>query len=458
MTDAIEHPKTLRQRDLVLFTVSAILLPDILTSSASAGVSSIAWWLLLGLLFFFPMGLISAELGCSYPEQGGIYTWIRNAFGGRWASRVTYCYWVNMALWLPSMFILFAGVANRLFDLEASLTIQIGIAIAITWLTVAANVVALKIGKWIPNIGAISKFLLFGALIAGTWRFLSSHEVANAMTVETLTPSWGDGLQFIPAIIYGMLGFELASAGSAEMRNPRRDVPRAILWSGMIVLLLSVLGTFAVLATIPVAGINIVEGVIDVLALAFAGSAAGDALVLFLGVCFLFGIYSSCAAWSMGANRAAAEAAMEKELPAWFGIELPGNGSPVGAAALTGTVSTLALLSYGFMSGSNEDLFWSLFAFSSVLFMLPYLGMVLAFLRMRSVDGEHPRPFRVPGGRPGAWMSAMLCGSILIIAIALFMVTPGEGPQWAVIIGVVAALLLGELLVRTAEQSAGSSV
>ncbi|WP_439101416.1 APC family permease [Congregibacter sp.] len=458
MTEVIEHPKTLRQRDLVLFTVSAILLPDILTSSASAGVSSIAWWLILGVAFFLPMGLISAELGCSYPEQGGIYTWIRNAFGSRWASRITYCYWVNMALWLPSMFILFAGVANRLFGLEASLTTQISIAIAITWLTVAANVVALKIGKWIPNMGAIAKFLLFGALIAGTWRFLSSREIVNSMSVAELTPSWGDGLQFIPAIIYGMLGFELASAGAAEMRNPQHDVPRAILWSGIIVLALSVLGTFAVLATTPVTDINIVEGVIDVLEVAFAGSAAADTLVLFLGCCFLFGIYSSCAAWSMGANRAAAEAAIEKELPAWFGIELPGNGSPLGAAALTGTVSTLALLSYGFMSGSNEDLFWSLFAFSSVLFMLPYVGMVLAFLRMRGVDGSHPRPFRVPGGPPGAWVSAMLCGSILLMAITLFMVTPGEGPQWPVIIGVVAALFFGEILVRAAEHSARSPV
>ncbi|MFT7320560.1 APC family permease [Congregibacter sp.] len=453
MTDHIEHPKTLRQRDLLLFTVSAILLPDILTSSASAGASSIAWWLILGLIFFLPMGLISAELGCSYPEQGGIYTWVRNAFGGRWASRITFCYWVNMALWLPAMFILFAGVFNSLFEFEASFTLQISLAIGITWLTVAANVVALRFGKWIPNIGAIVKFLLFFGVIAGAWRYVSMNEMANPLTLQSMTPSWGDGLQFIPAIIYGMLGFELVSAGSAEMRNPERDVPRAILWSGLIILALSVLGTLAVLAAIPAEEINLVEGLIDTLRVSFAGMSGASTLVLLLGLCFLFGIFSSCAAWSMGANRAAAEAALEGELPSWFGVEMASNGSPLGAAVLTGLVSTLALLGYGFMSGDNEDLFWSLFGFSSVLFMLPYVGMVLAFLRMRSIDGDRARPFRVPGGAPGALFCALLCAFILLVAIALFMVTPDDGPQWKVIIGVVLALALGEAVIRVAERA-----
>lgn len=453
VTEHIEHPKTLRQRDLLLFTVTAILLPDILTSSASAGASSIAWWLILGLVFFLPMGLISAELGCSYPEQGGIYTWVRNAFGGRWASRLTFCYWVNMALWLPAMFILFAGVFNRLFAAEASFTLQIALAIGVTWLTVAANIVALRFGKWIPNLGAVAKFLLFFGVIAGAWRYVSMNEMANPITLESMTPSWGEGLQFIPAIVYGMLGFELVSAGSAEMRNPERDVPRAILWSGVIILVLSVLGTLAVLAAIPAAEINLVEALIDTLRLSFAGMAGADTLVLLLGFCFLFSIFSSCAAWSMGANRAAAEAALEGELPAWFGVELPSNGSPFGAALLTGLVGTLALLGYGFMSGDNEDLFWSLFAFSSVLFMLPYVGMVLAFLRMRSIDSDRPRPFRVPGGAPGALICALLCALILLTAVTLFMATPEDGPQWEVIIGVVLALALGELVIRAAEGS-----
>ena len=71
------HIRSLGARDITLFTVSAILLLDTLAASASIGVSSIFWWILLGIIFFIPYGLISAEMGTSYPEQGGIYAWVR---------------------------------------------------------------------------------------------------------------------------------------------------------------------------------------------------------------------------------------------------------------------------------------------------------------------------------------------------------------------------------------------
>ncbi len=63
-----------------------------------------------------------------------------------------------------------------------------------------------------------------------------------------------------------------------------------------------------------------------------------------------------------------------------------------------GIACTITLLLYGFMSGSNEDLFWSLFAFSAVIFLLPYQGMLLAFVKMRIVDGDQPRPYKIPDG------------------------------------------------------------
>lgn len=81
MSENIKHIKSLGQRDMVLFTVSAILLLDTLAASASIGASSIFWWVFLGFIFFIPFALICAEMGCAYPEQGGIYTWVKKTFG-----------------------------------------------------------------------------------------------------------------------------------------------------------------------------------------------------------------------------------------------------------------------------------------------------------------------------------------------------------------------------------------
>lgn len=451
MSAPTEHPKTLRQRDMVLFTVSAILLPDTLASAASIGPSSISWWVLLSLLFLTPFALISAELGCSYPEQGGVYAWVRDAFGRRWGSRLTWCYWINTAVWLPAICTLFAGVLKQLFFPEAGLGMQIAIAIAICLMISGVSCMALDLGKWVPNIGAIAKFLFFGALILGAWLFTRSNPMANPLNLQSIAPRLGDSLEYIPAIVYGMLGFELISAGSDEMRDPARDVPRAVLYSGLLVALLYTIGTVAILAAIPNEHINLVEGLIDALRLFFAGPLQ-TLVVTVLGAALLFAIFASGATWAIGVNRAAAQAAQDGELPKVFGIEGKSTGAPVGAAVLMGLTSASMIFVYGFLAGSNEDLFWSLFAFSGVIFFLPYIGMVLAFMRLRRRDPDHPRPFRVPGGTGFATLCGAICFSTLSLSAFLFMYTPGEGPQWPVIIGVVAMLGLGELIVRSSEK------
>ena len=127
------------------------------------------------------------------------------------------------------------------------------------------NVITLDVGKWIPNLGAILKVIIFLAIIIGAYAYVQDHGMANPLTLETLKPDWGNSMQYIPAIIYGMLGFELVSAGSEEMRDPARDVPRSIFISGAIIIVLYLLGTMAVLAAIPAGDINLVEGLIDTL-------------------------------------------------------------------------------------------------------------------------------------------------------------------------------------------------
>ena len=451
MTDQVQHKKTLRQRDMVLFTVSAILLLDTLTAAASVGAPSIFWWLFLGLIFFVPFALICAEMGCAYPEQGGIYAWIRDGFGGRWASRATWCYWVNTAVWIPAIFILFAGVFKQMFFPELSLGWQIGIGVGLTWLAVLVNVVTLDVGKWIPNLGAIVKVIIFLAIIIGAFSHVQDYGMANPLTFETLKPDWGSSLQYIPAIIYGMLGFELVSAGSDEMRDPARDVPRAIFISGAIIIVLYLLGTMAVLAAIPAGDINLVEGLIDTLKLFFGGSAAGNLFVLALGIGALYTFFSNGVTWALGCNRAAAEAALEGELPRIFALESKTMGTPIGAAVLMGVVSTIVLILYGFMSGSNEDLFWSLFAFSAVIFLLPYEAMLLTFVKMRIVDADHPRPYKVPGGLGAARAAAWTCFAVLAVSIVLFMYTPGEGVELPVLAGVIITLIIGEFVIRSSE-------
>ena len=96
--------RVLGRADLVLFTVCAILTIDTLATSAAMGVAWFSWWLITMTVFFIPYGFITAELGAAWPGEGGVYIWVREAFGPKWGSTAAWLYWINNAYWLPSLF------------------------------------------------------------------------------------------------------------------------------------------------------------------------------------------------------------------------------------------------------------------------------------------------------------------------------------------------------------------
>ena len=448
-----QHQRTFGVRDMTLFTVSAIVLLDTLAASASIGVSSITWWCLLGVLFFIPYGMIISELGTTYPQQGGIYAWVCDAFGPRWGTRVTWLYWLNTTIWNASIFVLFAGVFAQMFFPDLSLGAKLAIAIGVNWLVVLVTTFSLSIGKWVPNVGATIKMIAFAALITAGIAFglRGDTRFANDFSLWAFVPEWGASTQYISTIIYGMLGFELMSSASAEMKDPVRDVPRAILLSGVIIFLAYVLGTFAILAAIPVGDIDLVEGLVDTLRHLFGTSALGVAAASLLGVMVMLTFLSNGVTWAIGCCRASTEAAIDGELPRFLAKEHPTYGTPVGSAIAMGVVTTLVLVAYGLLASSNEDLFWSLFAASAVLFILPYVGVVAAFRYARRHDPDRPRPFRVPGGTVVANLITVVCISLLLMTALLFMYVPGTGFDWPVVIGAVVSILFGEAMIVLAE-------
>ncbi|WP_322791733.1 APC family permease [Bellilinea sp.] len=444
--------KAFRGIDMTLFTVAAILVIDTLAPSAAIGPSSISWWIITLVLFFIPYGLITAELGTTYPEQGGLYVWVRNAFGERWAARTTWLYWINVALWMPSVYVLFAGMFAQLFIPDLSLWGQILIGILMTWVTVVIGIIALDIGKWVPNIGALMKALIMLVIGVGAFVYAARHGVANDLSFRNILPSWDAGLYFLPVIVYNFMGFELMSGAGEEMQNPQRDIPRAIITAGLLIAFFYLMGTIGMLMALPAEQLGLVTGIIDTLRILFGESGLGGVIVTILGIGALYTFLTNMVTWTMGANRTAAEAANEGELPAFFGQLHPVNKTPVGAYVLTGIVSSAVLVIYGLMAATAEELFWSLFAFSSIVFLMPYLAMFPAFLKLRRVDADRPRPYRVPGNHLTAILMTIVCVLFILQAIVFFIWVPGEPVDWGyaipVLVGVAITLIIGEFLIK----------
>lgn len=438
--------------DLTLFSVCAVLVIDTLTASASIGPSSITWWLVTFILFVVPYGMISSELGTAWPGEGGIYDWVKRAYGDRWAVRTTWFYWINVALWMPAVYIMFAGMFSRLFAPNLSLWAQIGIGIGLTWITVWFCNISVDVGKLIPNLGAVAKVVIILVLGGGGFYLANSQGMANEITLSSMIPSLDSGLAFLPAIVFNLMGFELVACMGDEIRNPKRDTPRSIFAAAGTVTFLYILGTIGILMALPVEDIGLVGGIVDTLKVVFGESSS---LVWIIGTLALFTFVTNMVTWCMGANRAAAEAATDGELPALF-AKINSNGAPVGANIITGMVSSVVMVCYGFFAAGNDELFWTLFAFSSVIFLFPYLFMFPAFLRLRRTEPDAHRPFRVPGGKGVALWCTIVPSLFVIQAVILFIFPdlPLGKVDWSyslpVLLGIALTVGVGEVIVNRA--------
>lgn len=263
-------------------------------------------------------------------------------------------------------------------------------------------------------------------------------------------------MYFLPVIVYNFMGFELMSGAGDEIKNPGKDIPRAIITAGILITVFYLLGTVGMLMALPVEELGLVSGVIDTLRVLIGSEGAAGVVVTLLGIGALYSFLANMVTWTMGANKTAAEAADDGELPAIFGKLHPVNKTPVSAFVITGVVSTAVIIIYGFMAGNAEDLFWTLFAFSSMVFLMPYLVMFPAFLKLRKADPDRERPYRVPGGNITATIMVVLCMIFIIQALVFFVWVPGQPMDWAfaapVLIGVVLTLIVGEVLLKVAEK------
>ncbi len=436
---------------LALFSLCAVIVLDTLTASASIGVSAVGWWLLTFVIFVIPYGLITSELSTTYPGDGGIYDWVKQAFGYKWAVRTTWFYWINVGLWMPAVYIMFAGMFAELFMPDLSIFWQICICILLTWLTVWLCNISVDVGVWITSVGAVLKVIVILVLGFGGFFYAVKHGVANEFSFSAMLPSLDTGAAFLPALIFNLMGFELAATMTKEMKDVK-DMPKAIFLAAGITAFLYLFGTIGILMALPVENIGLVAGITDTLKTLFGDSAFGQFMVFAIGIMVLLSFIGNMVTWTMGASRAAAEAASEGELPAVVGQMSEKYNTPVGANNITGMVSTVVILAYAVFAQNSDQLFWSVFAFSSCIFLLPYLFMFPSYLKLRISDGQRERPFCVPGGIKTQWLLSVICFLVIVQAVILFIFPDlmSLSVDWSysapVFIGVLITVAIGEYL------------
>jgi glutamate:GABA antiporter len=420
--------RVLGRFDLVLFTACAIVGLDSVAQAAEAGAQAITWLIISLVLFLIPYGMLTAELGSAFPVEGGPYEWARIAFGRAAGAVTAILYWLSNPLWVGGTLTAATIATLNTFVLPhnrpMSTTWEIVVGLAFSWLTVGIAIIAFKIGKWGPNIGTFVKMAVVAIFTLLFISYLVRHgRPAGASTVGDLKPSLDGFLTAIGIIVFLWVGFELSNGASEEMRNPKRDVPKMIVSSGVIAAVLYGLVILGIVLVIPSASLSNVSGFVD----AYSAVAKGlhlHGLDVPFAILVIVTLVGSGAVWLEGADRTQAIAALDGAAPAWMG-RFTSFGTPIAVNLASGVVaSVMCVLVLLVTKGSLASFFAVMLALTISSTTLSYLFIFPALTILRRKFPDADRPYRVPGGTVGAW-AAVLLTELFVVVTVITLVWPG---------------------------------
>ncbi len=253
----MESKKKFRLVDAVLMAVVVVLVVESTASSAAIGPSQFFWWIFLLIFFFLPYGLISSELGTTYDGEGGLYDWVKKAFGKRAGGRVAWYYWINYPIWMVSLAILFTDTGSQIFGLQLSTTVSLIIQLIFVWAVCIISLSRISDAKWILNSAAFMKaFIMISLGGLGIYSAITNG-LANEFTLQSMTPILdSSSLAFLSVLIFNFMGFEVVASMAPEMENPQRDIPKALVLGGSLIALFYMFGAFGMTAAIPTSEIS----------------------------------------------------------------------------------------------------------------------------------------------------------------------------------------------------------
>lgn len=432
-----ELRRALGLRDLVLFNLVAVVGLRWLATAAKAGPSALTLWVLAGLFFFVPQGLVVTELASRFPQEGGIYQWTKRALGERHGYVCGWCYWINNVLYYPNLLISTAVIATYVFGkgdsgLASDWTYVLAATLACLWIAVLLNVVGVGTGKWLQNAGGVGTYIPGLILIGlGIAAVAAGNPSANPITRENVTPDLGHlpGLNLWASIAFAFAGLELSSALGGEVRDPRRTLPRAVLIAAPLIALLYILGTGSLLWLIPTGEINIVSGFLQAI-----NAGARDVnpslwwLAPLAAAAYTVGNVGGVGAWLTGPARVAFAIGLDRYFPPAFGKVHPRWKTPyVAILVQAGLASAFLLVSVLGKGTTVEKAYLILLDTQLLIYFIPYCYLFISFLIHRRTDAP-AGTVRVPGGRVGAWAVGLSGLSVTLFAMFVATVPPeGEG-------------------------------
>ncbi len=418
-------------RDIVLMNVIAILSLRQIPNVAPYGASAMILWFLAAACLFFPLAMVCGELSTGWPKDGGIFVWVKEAFGKRVGWIIVVCYLFSCVLFFPMMLqFAFTAIGFFISPELAQDPVFIGVgSIIMFWFLTTMNIFGMKWTKIINSVSAYLGVFVPSAVIflSAVWWVLAGHPMSTDYhTAANWMPDFTkwDTIVFLSSMMFAFAGFEVAPMVAGRTKNPQRDFPRAMAVSAAVIVGIYMLGTVAVNTLVPAGETDIVAGIMQ--AMRSASETLGAPWLLpLMAFCLFFGAVGQVNSWLVGPIYMLQEASREDRLLGDKVAQLhPKYGTPAFALIVQGIIVSILCLST-FISPSVAAAYWMLTALTTICYFIPYLTMFPAFIKLRKSQPDVPRSFRIPGKFLPIFLPLLGWCSIAFAVILVF-IPPAE--------------------------------
>lgn len=414
---------------LAMINVALICSLRGLPMMAEYGLSIVFFLIVAVILFLIPVSFASAELATGWPKKGGLYAWVKEAFGEKWGFIAICLQWIQNLVFYPTALAATAATIAYLINPElASNQIYTLIVILIVyWGALFINFKGMKISGAISTIGTILGILLPGiVLIVLGFAWLSSDQTSQIQfSVKSLVPDLSSiqNIVFLTGVFLFFAGMEVSGVHAMEVKNPQKDYPKAILYSAIIVVGIFLLGSLAISIILPKEQISLTAGIMQTFSTVFNKFNLGWAIPVIV-ILAAPGMIVQVSSWIAGPSRGLLATAENGDLPPVF-QKVNKNDMPVNIMIFQGIVVSVISCIFLFMPSVSSS-FWILTDLAALLYLTVYIIMFLAVIKLRKTQPNTPRPFKIPGNTIGLWFFVILGIIACILAFVLGFVPPSQ--------------------------------
>ena len=414
---------------LMAMNASVIVGLEGLPDMALYGVPLIFLFLVGAVTFLVPVGLVSSELAVGWPGGGGIYGWVNAAFGRRAAVVAVWCQWMQILVWYPTVLSFGAATIAYIFNpaLAENVTFNIVLVLVIFWSVTLLNLRGIRTSSLVATVGLVLGTIvpvLLVILFAAIW-LASDQAIAIPEENRGFLPRLEGirGLALAAGMVTFYSGLEVNAVHGSKVRHPRTTIPFSMIFAATLVLGIYVFGSLGVAFVLPPEEIreSLNVGPMEMFRV-FLSKHGLSALSPLLAACLAVGVLGHVSTWVIGPAEAVRKAAENRDLPEILS-RTNRNGAPTLILFIQAVVVTAMTLPFMLLKGVSVAFFF-LTALSGTVYLIMYMMMFAAGIRLRYSHPHVERHFKVFGGLVGMWIIAGLGIAVSLTALLLSFLPP----------------------------------